>query len=161
MEAVLEELDKASYDVFISAAAPSDFAPVFPAHRKIPTEKGTMTLTLKPTPKIIGEVRRRIPKIYLVAFKAETSGSAKELRSAIKKFKDKAGANMVVGNDVSGGRGFGTDTNSVVILGRSRTTSGELPKDKIARILLDEVAADRLPNKSEGSRRQQKSSARS
>jgi phosphopantothenoylcysteine decarboxylase/phosphopantothenate--cysteine ligase len=106
-----------------------------------------MTLTLRPTPKIIEEVRRRKPKLYLVAFKAETSGSAKELRGAIKKFKDKVGANMVVGNDVSAGRAFGTDTNSVVILGRSSTTSGELSKDKIARILLDEIAADRLPNK--------------
>jgi phosphopantothenoylcysteine decarboxylase / phosphopantothenate---cysteine ligase len=143
MKAVLEELGKARYDIFISAAAPSDFTPVSSARKKLRTDRGRVTLGLMPTPKIIDEVRRRMPKIYLVAFKAETSGSAKELRSAISRFKDKVGANMVVANDVSGGKSFGTDTNSVLILTRRRTsTSGELPKDKIARILLDEVIAD-------------------
>jgi phosphopantothenoylcysteine decarboxylase/phosphopantothenate--cysteine ligase len=148
MKAVLEELSKARYDIFISAAAPSDFAPVSSPRKKLRTEEGTITLALKPTPKIIEEVKKRMPNIYLVAFKAETSGSAKELRNAIRRFKDKVGANVVVGNDVSGGKGFGTDTNSVVILGRRRTnTSGERSKDEIARIILDEVIADQKPRR--------------
>lgn len=143
MEAVLKELGKTRYDVFISAAAPSDFAPVSSANKKLSTEGTRMTLALKPTPKIIEEVRKRMPKIYLVAFKAETSSSTKELRNAIRRFKNKVGANMVVGNDVSGGRGFGADTNSVLIISRRRTSmSGEQSKDKIARILLDKVVAD-------------------
>jgi phosphopantothenoylcysteine decarboxylase/phosphopantothenate--cysteine ligase len=146
MKAVLEELGKSRYDVFISAAAPSDFAPVSSARKKLRTEGGRITLALKPTPKIIEEVRKRMPKIYLVAFKAETTGSAKELRSAIRRFKDKVGADMVVGNDVRGGKGFGTDTNSVVILRRGRTkASGERSKDRIARIVLDEAVADQRP----------------
>jgi phosphopantothenoylcysteine decarboxylase/phosphopantothenate--cysteine ligase len=148
MKAVLEELGKTRYDIFISAAAPSDFAPVSSPRKKLRTERGKITLTLKPTPKIIEEVRKRMPKIYLVAFKAETSSSGKELRSAIRRFKDKAGANLVAGNDVSRGKGFGADTNSVVILGRRRTiASGERSKDKIAGILLDEVAADQKPRR--------------
>jgi phosphopantothenoylcysteine decarboxylase/phosphopantothenate--cysteine ligase len=148
MKAVLEELSKARYDIFISAAAPSDFAPVSSAGKKLRTNRGTIRLALKPTPKIVEEVRKRMPDIYLVAFKAETPGSPKELRSAIRKFKDKVAANVVVGNDVSGGKSFGTDTNSVVILGRRRAiTSGEQSKDKIARILLDEVVADQKPRR--------------
>jgi phosphopantothenoylcysteine decarboxylase/phosphopantothenate--cysteine ligase len=148
MKAVLEELGKTRYDIFISAAAPSDFAPVSSALKKLSTEGGRITLVLDPTPKIVEEVRKRMPEIYLVAFKAETSGSAKELRSTIRRFKDKVGANVVVGNDVSGGRGFGTDTNSVVIVGRRRTiASGEQTKDEIARILLDEVVADQKPRR--------------
>jgi len=144
MKAVLEELGKATYDLFISAAAPSDFAPASSARKKLSTEGGRITLALEPTPKIIEEVRKRTPKIYLVAFKAETSGSARELRSAIRRYKDKVGADLVVGNDVSGGKGFGKDTNSVVILGKRRSSaSGERSKDKIARIILDEVVADR------------------
>lgn len=148
MEAVLAEMKKTQYDIFISAAAPSDFAPVSSAPKKLRTELGKITLVLKPTPKIIEEVRRRMPKIYLVVFKAETSASSKELRSAIRRFRDKVGADVVVGNDVGGGKGFGTDTNSVVILGRrGASTSGELSKDKIARMILDEVVADQKKSK--------------
>jgi phosphopantothenoylcysteine decarboxylase/phosphopantothenate--cysteine ligase len=148
MTAVLKELDRTRYDIFISAAAPSDFAPASPASKKLRTEQGMITLSLRPTPKIIEAVRRRMPKIYLVAFKAETPGSEKELKRAMRRFKDKVGANMVVGNDVSGGKGFGTDTNSVVMLGRRLTrASGERPKDKIARIILDEILADRKPKR--------------
>ncbi len=147
MKAVLEELGKTRYDIFISAAAPSDFAPVSSARKKIPTKKGIMTLTLKPTPKIIEEVRRRMPKVYLVAFKAETSASAEKLKGAIKRFKDEVGADLVVGNEVSGGKGFGADTNSVVIQGKKATASGEHSKEKIARILLDEIAAEQKTKK--------------
>jgi phosphopantothenoylcysteine decarboxylase / phosphopantothenate---cysteine ligase len=107
-----------------------------------------MTLALEPTPKIIDEVRKRLPKIYLVAFKAETSGSPEELKRAIKKFKDKVGANLVVGNDASEGKAFGRDNNDVVIQGDRKTrTSGEQSKEKIAKIVFDEIVADQRPRK--------------
>jgi len=48
----------------------------------------------------------------------------------------------VVANDVSNGKGFGADTNSVLILG-GRTTRklSERPKEQIAKVILDMVAA--------------------
>lgn len=51
-------------------------------------------------------------------------------------------ADMVVANDVSGGKVFGADTNSVLILqGRASKSVGERSKSEIARVVLDEVVA--------------------
>lgn len=142
-KAVLGELGSTRYDAFIMAAAPSDFASSSPVRKKIPTAGGKLTLTLIPTPKIVQEVRKKHPSIYMVTFKAETVGSAKELEKAAKKFKVRAKADLVVANDVSGGKVFGADTDSVLIVGgrRSRTLS-ERSKDQVAMAVLDVVAAE-------------------
>lgn len=138
--AVLDEL-KQGCDVFIMAAAPADYAPDFMAPGKIKTRKGTLTLRLVPTSKIIDEVRERWPKLFMVAFKAETAPSKTKLAKAAKRFFNESGANMVVANDVSRGKGFGTDMNSILIAlkGHSREIS-QRPKEEIAKGVLDEVS---------------------
>ncbi|MBI3860233.1 MAG: bifunctional phosphopantothenoylcysteine decarboxylase/phosphopantothenate--cysteine ligase CoaBC [Thaumarchaeota archaeon] len=139
--AVVEELGSGRYDVFVSAAAPADFAPLSRRQRKLPTREGEITLVLKPTPKIIMEVRKRWPKVYIAAFKAETTGSKKELVAKTMEFRDRVGADLVVGNDVGGGRTIGKDTSSVVILGRKAVELSERPKERIAGAILDAIAA--------------------
>ncbi|MBI3841350.1 MAG: bifunctional phosphopantothenoylcysteine decarboxylase/phosphopantothenate--cysteine ligase CoaBC [Thaumarchaeota archaeon] len=142
-KAVLGELKNGQSDAFISAAAPSDFAPVKPAPRKIPTASGRLNLVLEPTPKIVEEVRRRWPRIFLVAFKAETTPTDSALRVAATKFRAKLRADVVVANDVSEGRGFGSDRNSVLILGRKKAFSlKRRPKEEIASRVMDEVVEE-------------------
>jgi phosphopantothenoylcysteine decarboxylase/phosphopantothenate--cysteine ligase len=141
-DAVMSELDKGRCDAFISAAAPADFVPESRASNKIRTSDGVLSLRLRPSEKIIEEVRRKYPKLYLVAFKAETTPSKEELAKAAKRFMKESGSNMVVANDVSGGKGFGADTNSVLIIQAKGSKSlAELPKNEIAKAVLDEVAA--------------------
>lgn len=141
--AVMAGLKSGRFGVFVSAAAPSDFAPQSPAKSKIPTSAGPTTLVLKPTPKIIEEVRRRWPKLFLVVFKAETVRSGSELRKAGSSFRAALGAQAVVANDVSGGKGFGADENSVLIITKNRTLAIEnRPKEEIARRILDLVSAE-------------------
>ncbi|MDE1854366.1 MAG: bifunctional phosphopantothenoylcysteine decarboxylase/phosphopantothenate--cysteine ligase CoaBC [Thaumarchaeota archaeon] len=136
---VLEEL-KRGCDLFIMAAAPADFAPESKAPGKIRTSEGTLSLKLKPTSKIIDEVRTKWPELYMVAFKAETAPSRGALAEAAKRFLKESGANMVVANDVSSGKGFGTDTNSVLIIQRGRSREiAKRPKDEIAKTVLDDV----------------------
>jgi phosphopantothenoylcysteine decarboxylase/phosphopantothenate--cysteine ligase len=140
--AVLGELGRRKYDVFISAAAPSDFAPIREAANKIPTSSGRTTLVLQPTPKIVAEVRRRLPGIFIVAFKAETVPPMRRLHGAASRFRAQLGAEMVVANNVSGGRGFGGSENSVLIVSRNRTVKIEnRPKEEIARRILNIVSA--------------------
>jgi phosphopantothenoylcysteine decarboxylase / phosphopantothenate---cysteine ligase len=140
-DAALDELRKGKCDAFIMAAAPADFEPGVRAKAKIRTRDGTLSLKLKPSPKIIDEVRKGWPKVYLVAFKAETAPVREELIKAAKRFRKESGADMVVANDVSGGKAFGADTNSVLIVqeGGSKSIS-ERSKNEIAKAVLDDVS---------------------
>ncbi len=140
--AVLHELRTSNYDVFISAAAPSDFAPKTPANTKIPTSEGEIELRLKPTRKIIEEVRRVWPRLFIVAFKAETVTSEGELRKAANGYMRESGADMVVANDVSHGKGFGADTNSALIIGGKRARIiRDRPKKELATAILSALVA--------------------
>jgi len=139
-DAALDELGKGGCDTFVMAAAPADFEPEVQAKAKIRTRDGTLALRLKPSPKIIDEVRKGWPEILLVAFKAETAPEKDELSRAAKKFRKESGADMVVANDVSGGKAFGADTNSVLMVDhRGSKSIGERSKREIAGSVLDEV----------------------
>jgi phosphopantothenoylcysteine decarboxylase/phosphopantothenate--cysteine ligase len=141
LEAVLGELKEGGVDVFISAAAPADFAPASPSTDKIPTRKGNLILELKPTPKIVWEVRRRHPQTYLVAFKAETTPSEEELERRARRYLKETGVDVVVANIVLNGMAFGTDWNSVTIVNRDRSVRlGPDLKEKLAVKILDEVS---------------------
>jgi phosphopantothenoylcysteine decarboxylase/phosphopantothenate--cysteine ligase len=94
-----------------------------------------------PSPKIIDEVRQGWPKVFLVAFKAETAPARNDLIEAAKRFRKESGADIVVANDVSGGKAFAADTNSVLIVQDSGLKIiGERSKNEIAGIVLDEVS---------------------
>ena len=139
-KAVMKNLESGRFDVFVSTVAPADFAPVSPASKKIPTSAGQMTMVFKPTPKIIEEVRKRWPKIFLVALKAETIPKNSALKSAGEAFRAKSKADVVVANDVSEGKGFGADDNSVLVISKGRTLElTQRPKEEIARRILDVV----------------------
>jgi phosphopantothenoylcysteine decarboxylase / phosphopantothenate---cysteine ligase len=140
-DAAMDELGKGKCDAFIMAAAPADFAPEAQAKAKIRTRDGALSLRLKPTPKIIDEVRKGWPKVFLVAFKAETAPARNDLIEAAKRFRKESGADIVVANDVSGGNAFAADINSVLIVQDSGLKSiSERSKNEIAGIVLDEVS---------------------
>lgn len=142
-ETVLSELNSGRFDVFISSAAPADFAPVKSAGTKIPTKLGNISLELKPTRKIIREVRSAFPHLFVVAFKADTTDSLKELEAVAKAYLAESKADMVVANDVSGGAAFGSDYNELLVVTRRRTVhfARDL-KVRLAARLLNEVAAE-------------------
>ena len=121
-KAVLGELKKAHYDVVVAAAAVSDWTPIKPYKGKVSTRKvSTLTLKLKPTRKIVDEIKKVSPKTFLVVFRAEYGVSDEELiESAYKRLKQ-AHADLVVANDVSRkGIGFRTETNEVFIIDKKK-----------------------------------------
>src|SRR2546428_9550910 len=91
LELVLRELEGGEYDLYFSAAAPADFAPTSKKPTKIPTSRGELTLKLTPPVKIVDEVRRRWPGLFIFAFKAETTDSVEELEKRARRYLHESG----------------------------------------------------------------------
>ncbi len=129
-------------DVVVMAAAVADYTPEETHAEKVAKLDGPLTLRLKRTPDILGDLGRlraegRLPRPMLVGFAAETSGLIEKARAK------RAGkhADLIVANDVSApGAGFDLDTNAVTLV----TSTGEkswpvLPKTEVARLIVDRI----------------------
>ncbi|MCZ7381696.1 MAG: bifunctional phosphopantothenoylcysteine decarboxylase/phosphopantothenate--cysteine ligase CoaBC [Candidatus Methanoperedens sp.] len=135
-DTVIEELGK-GYDLLISAAAISDFT-VKLSKNKIKSDK-EVTLSLKPAPKLIKQVRLKYPGLKIIGFKAETGVTDDELIESARKSMEPSRLSMVVANDVSSG-GMGTDTNEVYLVDDGiKKVSGT--KHEIAKEIMDKVEA--------------------
>lgn len=136
LEAVEKEIK--SCDVFISAAAVSDFS-TSQAKSKIDSRRGALTLKLEPTPKILERVKKQ--KVFKVGFKALYGVSEKELLSAARSSLKEYALNLVVANDVAKGI-FGGNESEVYILDEKKVTHVQRSdKSRVAENILDEVAA--------------------
>lgn len=133
--AVAAELEK-GYDIYISAAAISDFT-VDGAPEKLSSSQ-PVTITLKPAKKILEAVRHDFPGLFIVAFKAETVGEEELVERAIR-LMDKSGANLVVANRFGGVRD--PEINDVFIIkpdGAVSRSTGK--KSMVAAAILDAVS---------------------
>jgi phosphopantothenoylcysteine decarboxylase / phosphopantothenate---cysteine ligase len=104
--------------VVIMAAAVADYAPVARAGQKVQKVGDELTLVMKKTPDILGELGlRRLSSgrgPVLVGFAAETDNV---VGRAIQK-REKKHVDLIVANDVSrADAGFDVDTNAVTIIG--------------------------------------------
>jgi phosphopantothenoylcysteine decarboxylase/phosphopantothenate--cysteine ligase len=135
-------------DVVIMAAAVADFRPKVAADRKLSKEDGLPDLVLEPTPDILtGLVARRPPGQVLVGFAAETNDVPARGRRKLQR----KGVDLLVVNDVSApGAGFDYDTNAVVILeaSGSSTEVGMTSKIAVANAVLDRVIAQHREKRS-------------
>lgn len=133
--AVMENLPE--NDVIIKAAAPCDFKPKKHYDSKIKDKE--LTIEFVKNPDIAKEVGKVKGDKKLVIFAAETENN---LDNAYRKLADK-NADMVVFNVVGGkSGGFSSDENSVTIIKRSGelTEVESMQKDKLAAVIVDEVA---------------------
>ena len=78
------------YDIFISTAAVSDFEFVKKSNKKIDSSK-SLSINLKPTTKIIRQIKKVNPDIFLVGFKAEFNISRDEIIECARKQISDAG----------------------------------------------------------------------
>jgi len=84
-------------DAIVHAAAVADYAPV-PVRGKVPSGRSSWTLTLRPLPKIVAELRRRHRRAVLCMFKLESGLSRAELLRRAAAAARKAGADLVFAN---------------------------------------------------------------
>jgi phosphopantothenoylcysteine decarboxylase/phosphopantothenate--cysteine ligase len=128
-------------DVVVMAAAVADYAPAERAAQKVSKGAETLTIVLKRTPDILGDLGRLRSTSgngpVLVGFAAETQHV---LTSAVAKREAKH-VDLIVANDVSKpGAGFDADTNEVTIVGPDGSEALPLQsKSRVASAILDRV----------------------
>jgi phosphopantothenoylcysteine decarboxylase/phosphopantothenate--cysteine ligase len=128
-------------DVIVMAAAVADYAPVDRAGQKVAKDGDTLTLVLRKTPDILGELgQKRIASgggPLLVGFAAETEDVV--TRAAAK--RERKHADLIVANDVSRrDAGFDVDTNAVTIVGPAGAEAIPLQsKARVAAEILNRV----------------------
>ncbi|BDG01603.1 bifunctional phosphopantothenoylcysteine decarboxylase/phosphopantothenate--cysteine ligase CoaBC [Anaeromyxobacter oryzae] len=125
-------------DLFVGAAAVSDYRPRTAAARKIKKGEGEETLVLARTPDILAGLGARFAgkpgAPVLVGFAAETE---EVIARAREKLKGKR-CDLVVANKVGApGAGFGGDTNRVALVSAAELAEIEGPKDRVAEAILD------------------------
>lgn len=133
-DVVLGELEAdRGYNLLISAAAISDYT-LDPSAGKIPSGS-QLTLTLRPTEKLLGAVRDRHPDLVVVGFKLETEpGDALTLRA--KEAMDRYGLAMIVANTVEN---MGGDEGEVWIISKNNVRHVCGTKDVVAGAIFDRV----------------------
>lgn len=132
-----------NFDIFISTAAVSDFKPITSGDFKFSSEL-PLSLAFKPTVKIIREIKKINPKIFLVGFKAEYNISEEQIVTCAKKQIDNAGTDLVVANDIGHSEcKLGSDKNEVLLIDDNILKIPLSSKKEIAKIILDEVSKKR------------------
>ena len=128
------------YDIFISTAAVSDFEFRQKSDKKLDSSS-SLYLNLEPTKKIIRQIKKINPEIFLVGFKAEFNVSRNEIIACARKQIADAGANLVIANDVSKqGCHFGSDNNEVLIVDDDVLSVPLASKRQIAKTICDVIS---------------------
>lgn len=141
-KAVFDELKKNDFDIFISAAAISDFYPKNPVDYKISSDLKKYVVELHPTPKLISNIKRKYPDLFVVGFKAEYKVSDNELIDRAYAKLLESNIDLIIANDV--GRpnvGFGSDITEVIIIDKQKNIKKfkNLSKIEIAEKIFDTI----------------------
>jgi phosphopantothenoylcysteine decarboxylase/phosphopantothenate--cysteine ligase len=142
-EAVLKA--SADADVVVMAAAVADFRPTTAAPNKIKnSDDGPEPLPLVRNPDVLAElVGARRPGQVLVGFAAETGDDTGDVLAHGRAKLARKGCDLLVVNDVGGGRAFGRPDNAAVILDAEggEVPVGRGPKAVLAAAVWDAVSA--------------------
>jgi phosphopantothenoylcysteine decarboxylase/phosphopantothenate--cysteine ligase len=138
MEAVSARLP--GTDVFIAAAAVSDYRPVQAAAEKIKKTSDSMMLALSRTTDILATVAGGTPRPFVVGFAAETQNVE---RNALAKLEGKR-LDMIAANQVGDGLAFDCEDNALTVYWPGgRRELARAPKRRLADELVA-VIAERL-----------------
>jgi phosphopantothenoylcysteine decarboxylase/phosphopantothenate--cysteine ligase len=125
-------------DIFIAAAAVSDYKAAQPSSKKIKKTQEALSIALARTPDVLGTVARSDNRPFLVGFAAETEDVE---RNAIEKMESKR-LEMIAANRVGDGMGFDQDDNALTVYWQGGKQELALTsKADLARQLIAVVAA--------------------
>jgi phosphopantothenoylcysteine decarboxylase / phosphopantothenate---cysteine ligase len=129
-------------DIFIGAAAVSDYRPASPRPQKIKKSRSELHLDLVKAPDILASVAKRDKGPFTVGFAAETERLKEH---ALAKLEAK-GVDLIVANQVGGGRGFNCDENAVEVYWKGGETSFPLMNKSDLATALVELMTERYEN---------------
>jgi phosphopantothenoylcysteine decarboxylase/phosphopantothenate--cysteine ligase len=134
------------YDMFICAAAISDYTPEEVVDHKIASKQPGLTLKLKPTQKCIETARAADPNIFLIPFKAEYNVGTEKLIDCAYRRLHETHSNLICANDVSSPeQGFESEKNLIHVIDEDKNvlTLNLDYKKRIARRILD-IAIEKI-----------------
>ena len=135
-----KELQNKKWDIVIMAAAASDYTPENPSRTKLKSNKESMTIRLKKTPKIINQVKKLQKTALLVGFKAETNVTKNALIRLAQKKMQECNADIIVANDIGVKYQKNSDSNEVLIVNTDKTvSSGRKRKEKIVKFIRKQI----------------------
>jgi phosphopantothenoylcysteine decarboxylase/phosphopantothenate--cysteine ligase len=125
-------------DYAIFSAAVADYKPANSADQKIKKHSDTLTLELVKNPDILASIGALENRPFLVGFALETEN---EMEHAFAKAEKKNTDLLILNSMRDEGAGFGTDTNKITIIDRSRNAQVFPMKSKIlvAKDIIDEI----------------------
>ena len=135
-EAIMAEYETAN--IVIKTAAVADYRPKSQHGQKMKKQPGDASLELERTIDILATLGANKKDQLLIGFAAETNDVEQYGTQKL----NKKNADYIVANDVTEeGSGFGTDTNSVILISKTgNQTFKQLPKKELARKLLETIA---------------------
>ncbi len=140
----------AQADTVIMSAAVADFRPVSVADGKIKKDAvgETLSLSLERTPDVlVGLAAARRPGQRIIGFAAETERDDDRLLQIGAEKARRKGVDLLVVNRVGWSEGFGSSTNSVMVLDGAGSVVARAEGDKtsVAHRILDLLAQPRIP----------------
>ena len=132
----LSELKK-GFDYFVVPAALNDFEPKQYWNKASSDKK--LILELFPSEKLISIVRKKFPALKIVAFKAETNKTKKQLEQIGRAFLKKTNVQLVVVNDVSK-YPAGSNLSEMGIVSKKKVVWIKGLKEKIAKKIVEEIS---------------------
>ena len=109
----LKEISALKVKAVFHAAAVSDFCIEKQLKGKIDSAKG-ITLRLKPSPKLIRNLRKSFPDALIAGWKYEVSGNRKSALDSAKQQIKRCNTNLCVANGPAYGDGFGLVSDEVI-----------------------------------------------
>jgi phosphopantothenoylcysteine decarboxylase / phosphopantothenate---cysteine ligase len=127
----------AGAQVFVATAAVADYRPAAAATHKIKKDPGGRSLELEPNPDILAAVAALPDRPFTVGFAAETRDLERNARAKLMK----KGLDLIAANDVSGGKGFDAEDNTLTLIWPGGgTTLPQQSKERLARQLVAVIA---------------------
>jgi phosphopantothenoylcysteine synthetase/decarboxylase len=122
-------------EAWIHSAAVADYAPV-KVEGKIKSDRESLVLEMRPTPKVADAIKREFPRIPLVMFKLESGITRAQLHESARKTLARVGAEAIVANLLEE---VGPEAHRADLIRRDGSVESFTSRDAIGRGLIVEV----------------------